>query len=175
VAAVVTNATPILHRIWDGLDNYDEGSVETLTLAVEAPLQAVKTASVRQAVGYYTVLSGAPPQAVTVAEVGAAANMRDPFISVWQALASGNSYEDALFAGRARIEAVVSNLANSSARQTGDLFVRKARLKVHGFERIPNIGACPWCQSVAGRIYKSADAADFGHDRCSCTAAPIFE
>lgn len=174
LAAVVANATPTMHRLWDGLPAYDEANVETLAVAAAPPLQAVKQASVRHSLGYYTVLAGVKPPTIKPAEVAATADMRDPFISTWLALKSGNSFEAALLAGRARVVAVVANLVNSTARQTGDLFVAKANLETAGWERITNRGACAWCESVAGQLYQSADSADFGHDRCACTAAPLF-
>jgi len=175
LAAVVDKATPTLHRIWDGLPAYDEANIETLAVATAAPLQTVKIASVRHSLGYYTALAGVSPPIVKPDEIAAVADMRDPFISVWLALKSGNSYEAALLGGRSRVEAVVANLVNSSARQTGDLFVAKTNLNPRGWERLPNRGACPWCLEVAGQTYQSADSADFGHDRCSCTAAPLFD
>lgn len=175
LTAVVDHTAPKIEQLWDDLDGYDEDSVETLALAAASPMQALKTHVVRQALGYYTILSGIRPPSVPVGDVRTTPSLRDPFISVWQALASGNSFPDALAAGRARIDAVVSNFANSSARQTGDLFVAKADLKPHGWERIPDAGACAWCEDVAGEIYSSADSADFGHDRCGCSAAPVFD
>lgn len=174
LAAVAANATPTMHRLWDGLPAYDEGNVETLAVAAKAPLQAVKTASVRHSLGYYTTLAGVRPPIIKPDEVAAVADMRDPFISTWLALKSGNSFEVALLAGRSRVEAVVANLVNSTARQTGDLFIAKTNLETAGWERITNRGACAWCEQVAGQIYASADSADFGHDRCGCTAAPLF-
>lgn len=174
IATAVDRTTPALHRIWDDLDDYDEDSVAALTKSAAGPMQALKTHAVTQALGYYTVLAGIRPPSVPAGEISTTANLRDPFISVWQALQSGNSFTDALAAGRARIDAVVSNFANSTARQTGDVFVAKARLEVRSWERITDAGACDWCEEVSGETYSSADAADFGHDRCACTAAPTF-
>lgn len=174
LSTVAARATPALHRAWDGLDGYDEGSVASLTASAASTMTAVKSTAVRAALGYYVVLAGVRPPQVTAAEVSTVPDLRAPFISMWQAFSSGNSYDDALAAGRARIEAVVSDFAVSSARQTGDVFVNKANLRVTGWERIPDGGACPWCEEVAQQTYSSADAADFGHDRCNCTAAPAF-
>lgn len=175
LSTVVVRTTPALQRAWDGLDDYDEHSVAVLTAKASNPLTAVKVVAIAQAVGFYTVVAGVRSPRVTAAEISTAANLRAPFISVWQVLASGNSYDDALAAGRSRIEAVVSDFAVSSARQAGDVFVAKANLRVHGWERIPDAKACAWCLSVAPGHYKSADSADFGHDGCGCTAALVFD
>lgn len=175
IANVIDRATPALHRAWDALDSIDEESVAVLTTGVTPTMAAVKQAAVRSATGYYSILSGARPPSILAAEIPTIANMRDPFISVWQSLAAGNDYTDALLAGRARIEAVVSDFAVSTTRQTGGVFVAKTGRNVGGWERIPDAGACDWCQDVAGQTYYSAETADFGHSRCACTAAPIFE
>lgn len=174
IASVVDRATPALQRAFDSLDDYDEASIAALTAKVTSNLTAVKATAVRSALGYYTVLAGVRPPTIAPGEVPTTANIRAPFISVWQALASGHSFEDARLAGRARIEAVAMDFAVSSARQTGDLFVAKAGLRVSGWDRIPEAGACDWCEQVAADTYPSAEAADFGHDRCQCTAAPAF-
>jgi hypothetical protein len=174
IATAVGRTTPGLQRAFDDLDDYNEDAVAILTRRAAPAITAIKTTAVRSALGYYTVLAGVRPPRVAIGDVSTVPNLRAPFISVWQALASGNSYTDALAAGRSRIEAVVSDFAVSSARQTGDVFVEKAGLHVAGWERIPDSGACAWCEEVAADTYSSAEAADFGHDRCQCTAAPAF-
>jgi hypothetical protein len=174
ITNVVGRATPALYRAWDDLDDYDEDSVDTLAAKAAPTLTAVKATAVRSAVGYYTVLAGVRPPRVATGDVSTAADMRAPFISTWQALASGNAYDAAVAAGRSRLEAVLSDFAVSASRQTGDVFVARANVRVHGWERITDSGACPWCEEVAGETYSSAEAADFGHDRCNCTAAPLI-
>ena len=174
IATIVARGAPIAQKAWDALDNYDESAIDDLIAATLPPMSAVRSSSIRQAAGYYTVLAGVKPPPIAVAEISAVPNMREPFISVWQALASGQPFEAAVSIGRSRLEAVTANLANTSARQTGDVFVAKAGLTVHGWQRITDPGACDWCQMVAENTYDSADSADFGHDRCGCTAAPNF-
>lgn len=163
-----------MQQAWDGLEGYDDTDIDEFVTKTTHAVATLKSTAVLTAAGYYTVLAGVRPPAIAVAEVTAGPNLREPFISYWQALSGGNSVVDALAIGRSRIEAVTTNLANSAARQTGDLFIAKADLTVHGWERIPDPGACDWCQMVAESTYDSADSADFGHDRCMCAAAPNF-
>lgn len=174
LATLVARGTAPIQRAWDDLDNYDEDAVATLTKAAATPLGTVKAATVRQSSGYYSVLSGRTAPPIALAEVAVVAALRSPFISTWQALASGNSFEAAKAAGRSRIEAVVADYTVSTSRQTGGVFVAKTNLRTVGWERIPNADACPWCEEVSGQLYSSSDAADFGHDRCACSAAPVF-
>lgn len=163
-----------MQKAWDDLEGYDAADVETFAAKSATSTTNLKSTAVLTAAGYYTVLAGVRPPPIAATEIGIGPNMREPFISYWQALAGGHLVAEALAIGRSRIEAVTTNLANSAARQTGDLFVAKAELTVHGWERIPDLEACDWCQMVADDTYASADAADFGHDRCMCAAAPNF-
>lgn len=172
---IISATVPKLQSAWDDLDNYDEGAVDELVTAAEKPLRSLKSAAVRQALGLYTVLAGVRPPAISVDEIPTVPDLRSPFISVWQALKSGTPYPEAVLAGRSRIEAVVSDFTVSSARQTGGVFVEKAHVHSNGWERIPDAGACAWCEEVAQQTYASADSADFGHDRCGCTATPAFD
>jgi len=174
LAAIIANTTPAVHRAFDNLTTYDEESINAFVAKAGPSLQAAKAASVRQAAAYYTLLAGITPPSIAPAEVVIVPNLRDPFISVWQALGSGLAYTAALDAGRARVEAVVSNFTVSTARQTGDVFVAKAHLPAPRWERIPDGGACDWCLEAANDTYDSAESADFGHDRCGCTVSMIL-
>lgn len=174
ILAITDRTAPVLQKMWDDLDTYDEDTVAVFERKTGASMLAVKAVAMRQATGYYSVLTTVRPPPIAVADLAIRPDLRQPFIAYWQALAGGQPWESAVAAGRSRIEAVVSNLANSSARQTGDLFVAKTRLSVRGWERITDAEPCDWCVSVADQVYSSAESADFGHDRCGCTAAPLF-
>lgn len=172
IATVTERTAPSVQRVWDGLDNYDEESIPTLAAKSAQSMSTLKAASFTAASGFYATLTGRQARNLRAAHVSAEAAFRDPFIATWRAFKEGRSYDEAVAAGRSRVEAIVANLANSTARQTGDAFVRTAGIKADGWERVTNPGACEWCQQVAGNTYGSADSADFGHDRCGCTAVP---
>lgn len=175
LSTIAGRATVLGQRAWAGLDTYDEDDIDAFAQAASPAASALKTAAVAAAVGYYATLLGSRPQRVIPTAIDAVPAFRDPFISVWQALKNGHPYPEAVAAGRARVDAVMVNLANTTARRTGDYVATKAGATTVGWERITNRGACEWCQLVAGQTYHSASSADFGHDRCGCTAVPVFD
>lgn len=163
-----------LQPAWNALSEYNEADIPTFAKQATPILTAAKTVAVHHAGAYYALTAGVAPAGISVATIATQPDLRAPFISVWQALKSGNPYEDAVAAGEGRLDAISRDLITSSARQTGDEVVSKAGLRVVGWERIPDDGACPWCEEVAPGFYLTAESADFGHDRCGCTADPIF-
>lgn len=169
----MTRALPTLERHWGDLANYDAASVDVFAEATRPAFTAVKGAVLDQSTGFYSILSGRAVPVMNIAEIAVVPAVREPFISVWQAFKAGRSYADAVEAGRLRLDAVVVNLASSTARQAGDLFASKTGLSSR-WRRTPDSGACDWCLLIAGQSYKTADSADFGHDRCKCTAIPDF-
>lgn len=172
---ISNSAAPRVQRAWRALDTYDESDIETFATAAAPTFGAAKTAAVRQAAGYYALTAGIRTVGVTAKSVPVVADPREPFISTWQALKSGRPYDEAVEAGNLRIEAVVSDLVESSARQTGDVVVEQAGLRIVGWERIPDDGACPYCEEVAPGFYSSAETADaVSHNNCGCSVEPIY-
>lgn len=163
-----------LQPAWAALSDYDEDQIPAFTAKATPILTAAKNVAVRHAVAFYALAAGIAPLAVPLDAIPVEPDLREPFISVWLALKSGSSLTDAIAAGSGRLDAVSRNLITSSARQTGDQVVKRAGLKIVGWERVPDDDACPWCESVAPGFYLSAESADFGHDRCGCTAEPIY-
>lgn len=174
LVTVGAHAGDRLSRVWDSLDAYDEDQIPEFTRKADPVLAAAKTVAVHHAVAYYSIVAGIAPIAISAAAVTVVPNLREPFISTWLALKGGASIEDAIAAGAGRTDAVARNFVTSSARQTGDQVVQAAGLKVAGWERVPDGNACPWCLEVAPGFYTSAESADFGHDRCSCSAEPLL-
>jgi hypothetical protein len=117
LTTIAGRATVLGQRAWAGLDTYDEEDIDAFAQAATPATNALKTAAVAVAVGYYVTLLGTRPQRVIPAAIDAVPAFRDPFISVWQALKSGRPYAEAIAAGQARVDAVMVNLANTSARQ----------------------------------------------------------
>lgn len=159
---------------WANLDSYDEDQIPDFTRKATPILHGAKRAAVHHAAAYYSLTTGVAPVGVPFDAVPAAPDLREPFISTWRALASGAVLVAAVEAGAGRLDAVARNLVTSASRQTGDVVVDKAGLKVIGWERVPDDAACEWCLTVAPGFYTTAETADFGHDRCGCTAEPIL-
>lgn len=165
---------PQLGRAWSGLDAYNEADIETFTTNTAPTLTAAKFAAVRQAAGYYALTAGVRAVAIPATQIAVTPDTRAPFIATWLALKNGAPLDVAVENGASRLGAMVDNLVTSSARQTGDVVVEKAGLKIVGWERVPDGNACPWCLEVSPGFYTSAESADFGHDNCGCSAEPIY-
>lgn len=174
IATIGGKAARLTSAAWGGLSAYDEADVATFAARTASTLAAAKAAAVQAGVGYYATLVQFRPPAVNVRDVPVTADPREPFIAYWNALKGGNSFESALESGSARAEAVARNLATSASRQAGDVALRESGQQVDGWERVPDSGACDWCLLVAGQVYNTAESADFGHDRCGCSASPLI-
>lgn len=174
LAAIGETSSPKLARMWEQLPAYDEANIEEFARKATPVMTAAKFAAVRQAAGYYALAAGVRPVGVKPDDVLTEFDPREPFISTWNALKGGLPFEVAVAAGLGRADALVRDFVTSSARQTGDIVVERTGTKVVGWERVPDGGACPWCLEVAPGFYHTAESADFGHERCGCTAEPIF-
>lgn len=164
-----------LQPAWNALPSYDETDIPTFTSKAAPILTAAKSAAIHHAAAFYTLTAGIAPIGITVAAVTIQPDLREPFISVWQALKSGRPYDEAVNAGSLRIDAVAGDLVESSARLTGDAVVEKAGLRIVGWERIPDDTACPYCEEIAPGFYSSAESADApSHNNCGCSVEPIF-
>lgn len=173
VARIGDRAAALTARQWAELGSYDEADVETFARAVEPTLSAAKRSAVLTGVAYYAVRARLlRPPTIAADLVPVAADPREPFIAYWRALKMGN--RAALESGIGRAAALARNLATSSARQSGDVLYREAGREPRYWVRVPDGDACAWCQDVAGGTYHSAESADFGHDRCGCSAEPEF-
>lgn len=169
-----TRTSPALARAWTGLDAYNEADIEAFTTKTAPALNAAKFAAVRQAAGYYALTAGVRAVGVKADLITTQPDTRAPFIATWLALKNGTPFEEALTNGASRLDAVADNFIVSSARQTGDVVAERAGLQIRGWERVPDGDTCPWCLEVSPGFYTSAESADFGHDRCGCSAEPIY-
>lgn len=174
IALIGARAARLTAAQWASLPGYDEADVPRFTAGTRAALQAAHAAAVHTGVGYYATLAQIRAPSVKVTDVPYTADPREPFIAYWRALAGGNSPEAALQSGAARAEAVARNLSTSSARRAGDVTFRKADVQVDGWGRDPDARACPWCLTVADGVFRTAESADFGHDRCGCSVSPLI-
>jgi hypothetical protein len=164
----------LLASVWDGLDGYDEADVDDFEARSRPPLAAAKRVAVASSVAYFSTLAQIRPAAIEPGDVPVPVETREPFIAYWAALKNGHPVEAALESGRGRAAAIAANFVVSAARRTGDHATASAEVDVIGFERVANRGACTWCRARSGTVYDTAEAADYGHDRCHCSAAPVF-
>jgi hypothetical protein len=96
---------------------------------------------------------------------------RGPFIRSWSALGSGIEFSDAILIGAAQADAIGRNATVSTARQAADAATSE---QIVGWYRVLDADPCDWCRMVSTRVYKTAQTADFGHDRCGCGVTPAL-
>lgn len=173
LARINAQSTPALVSLWNNLPGYDEANVAEFERRAAKTLTPTKTATVAHAVAFYALTAGVRPPSIIAQHVPVEPDTRGPFIQTWSALKHGDTYEGAVLAGAARAEALVTNFISSTSRQTGAEVFRAFDVRPEWI-RDPEPDACDWCLEAAQSTYSSAEATDFGHDRCSCIGVPAF-
>jgi hypothetical protein len=165
---------------WDDLATHNEADVAGFVDDVVPNIVTVQAVAAQLTDGYLAALMRRPPLGVDLEDLTGAAVRngtdpaevyRRPFVTTWTALKRGASPADALAAGRARLEATAAmDIALSSraaAREVG-----RADPNIAGFQRVPDGGACEFCEMAAGQRYNTDDLMPL-HNRCGCTVEPI--
>ena len=160
-----------LAAVWDGLGSYGQDDIERF-LVLSAPiLRGAKQSSIAASTALFAIAMGVPPPAVNSLDVEVDPRIDHPFLATWHAVAEGRPNDEAIAAGRSQAQAVAADYVQQVARRTGDVAARQANVRTT-WRRVPNAGACQWCQTIAGQRYRTAESADFGHDRCYCHVMP---
>lgn len=162
----------VLVTAWNNLPSYDEVNVEEFTVATAPALAGAQNAAVALSAGFFAMSLGVPPVGVDPAEVGVEPDIRGPFRAAWHALAMGRPFDEAVRVGRSTAEAVGFDFVQHSARRTGDTVAARSGLDVR-WRRVPGSKSCDWCREVAGSHYRTAESADFGHERDDCDVLPV--
>ena len=157
--------------IWDGLGSYGEDDIERFMRLAAPTLAGAKRSSVAASTAIFALALDITPPSVRMDDVDVAPRTDHPFLATWHAAAEGRPNEEAVAAGRSQAQAIAADFVQQTARRTGDVVAREANVRTR-WRRVPNAGACQWCQAVAGQTYHSAASADFGHDRCFCHVMP---
>lgn len=170
IASIGESTAPKLTALWlDIGPSFDDA--EQFEAEAERIIGTPKAAAVRLSVALYSTLLEARPPTIAPSAVRLPDRLREPSIAFWRAINQGHPEADALASGAARAEAVARDLITSAGRRTGDLVT--ARTEHYGqWRRITDSGACDWCRGMTRHLWNSAEAADFGHDRCGCTPVP---
>ncbi len=159
-------------RAWDGLGSWDDLDVARLAEVVAPSAELAQTAVATRATGFYSAILEVRAPFVRLAELGVALDYRQAFTAHWHALAEGRPFDEALSAGRSAAEAQADRFLTTTARRVGDSVARSTGQRVR-WRRVPEPKACRWCLTVAGQLYRTAESADFGHDRCHCDPVPV--
>lgn len=171
-AQITTRSGLIVLGIWDDLGSWNRADIERFEELTAPTISAAKKAAVTLAVGLYAAILQRRPPSLPIEAIEATFNSETPFTAVWHGLKEGRPFDEALASGRSTVDAELGRFVNSASRRTGDHVTEAAGVDV-AWRRIPSAKACPWCVTVAGQLYKTSETADFGHDRCDCTAVPV--
>lgn len=158
---------------WGKLPSYDEADVEEFEALAAPSLGAGQAASVALSAAFFALVLDLPPVGVDPSEVGITPDTRGPFRATWHALAMGRPFEEAVTVGRSTAQAVGFDFVQSSARRTGDAVAARSGVGVR-WQRVPGAKSCDWCRRVAGNHYRTAESADFGHERDDCDVVPVL-
>lgn len=171
-ALIATRTGRKVESAWDQLGSWNREDIERFMTKVDPHITAAKRAAFVLAVGFCARILQSRPPALTVASIDATFNPESGFTATWHALSEGRPFDEALTVGRSAATAQVDRFVASTARRTGDHVATATRQRV-AWKRVPSASACPFCVSASGQTYKTSETADFGHDRCGCTAVPV--
>lgn len=161
----------LLVAAWNGLPSYDETDIEAFE-ETTAPLTAgAKRAAVALSAGFFALALGVRPAAVDPDAVDITPDTTGPFHAMWHAFTMGRPYDEALQVGRSTAQAAGWDFVQRTARRTGD-HVAEASGRTVKWKRMPTGKSCDWCRLVAGQTYRTAESADFGHERDDCDVVP---
>lgn len=161
-----------LAALWDRYENYDSADRDDYVTQATPILLGAKASTVATSAAMFALaLNLRRPPAVRARDVDVEPNPDYPFLAFWHALNEGRPREEALAAGRSQAEATGADFVQRTARRTGDAAAKASGRRVR-FERRPESGACDWCIDAADQTYRTAESADFGHDRCFCDVVP---
>ncbi len=156
-----------LANVWDSLDGYSDDEqwlarATPVLAAGQSRAISLQIASLEAILGVQ--LAYDRPALLQKAAI----DISQPFIALATALRDGHPFDDAVTAGADRAQTVGESGVTWAARAANTA----ADQHVSGWERVPDGGACDWCQLVAEQTYSTADSASFGHDRCACDVIP---
>lgn len=94
-----------------------------------------------------------------------------PFVGVWSDLAKHTPWQDAVNAGRERVEGMAAMDVQNAMRHTLRA-VGEAEPTILGWARAPDPDACPFCKLIAGRRYLTKELLPV-HPRCRCSVIAV--
>lgn len=161
----------LLVAAWDGLGSYDEPDIKRYVERTAPILAGAKSAAVGLSAAFFALTLGIRPVAVSPRSVDIEPDTAGPFRAMWHAFAMGRPFEEALGVGRSTAQAVGFDFVQSTARRTGGVVAEMSGRTVR-WRRHTTGKSCSWCVGMTGHTFATADAADFGHERCDCDVIP---
>lgn len=157
---------------WDNLTNHDRQNVDEFVEVTAPALNGAKAAAVSLSAAFFALTLDVPPVGIDPADVDITPDTNGPFHATWHALAMGRPIDEAIRVGRSTAQAAGFDFIQRSARRTGDHVAAASGIEVR-WARIPGAKSCDWCRSVAHDNYRTAESADFGHERDDCDVVPV--
>jgi hypothetical protein len=89
-----------------------------------------------------------------------------PFLRHWHDLKEGQSWQDSVDGGASQAEAIGERSTRDGA---GEQFDHPPKgVKIIGWQRVVQVDACEWCQTVATQMYRTRESGSQSHDHCKC-------
>lgn len=156
---------------WNRLGSWDRRDIARFEDATATPLAGIKTATVALSAAFFALYLDEPPPGVDPDLIDVTLYSEGPFLAAWHALSGGRPFQEAITVGASAASAVGYDFVQHTARRTGDHSAEATGRDVR-WKRVPGAKACDWCRSVARDDYRTAESADFGHERDDCIVVP---
>lgn len=161
----------LLVATWNRLGSWDRTDIERFEEVTAAPLAGVKTATVALSAAFFALYLDETPPGIDPDQIDVTPYTAGPFLARWHALSEGRPAAEALRVGASAASATGYDFVQHTARRTGDHAAEATGRDVR-WRRVPGGKACDWCRMVAGDHYRTAESADFGHERDDCIVVP---
>lgn len=157
------------------MSGYDEADIPVFLQAAVPIVRAGQSASARATSAFLARSSGSRPKPLDLGAVTGAAVRngvdpdvvyRRPFTDIYRMLKNGSQWQDAVNAGRARAVSSAATDVQLAMRQTL-VEVGTQDERIVGYARVPDSGACEFCQLIAGQRYTTEDLLPV-HSNCGC-------
>src|ERR1044072_6749026 len=165
--------------IWADLPGYDRENVdEWLSKVVPVVLTSQRAAVARTEACLAQAIGRQPLGVNPVAIIGGVRGdtspdqvYERPFVTLWTKLGAGVDFNAAVSAA---LERATSSAATDVQMAMRDTLreVGEADDLILGYQRVPDGGACQFCQLVSGQRYRTEDLMPI-HNNCGCGGEPI--
>lgn len=157
---------------WTQLPHYNQEQVDQFLSTVIPVTAAANRQSVMLTEAFLARALGRLPVGVNADQIVAGIRngttpeqvYKRPFVTVWSALGKGTPWEQAVRMGRDRATSAAMTDVQLSFTHTLQA-VGTSDDRITGYERVPDAGACEFCQTAAGQIYHTDNLMPL-HDRC---------
>lgn len=173
-ARLRTIAAAAAASAWNSLPGYDEEHVDQWLSTIVPLIAATQRQSVALTEAFIARSIRRQPLGISPDKIlgelrggiDPAEVYRRPFVTVWSALGNGKEWQAAVAAGLARTTATAATDVQLAMRDTLRV-VGEADDLVVGYQRVPDGGACEFCQLVAGQRYRTDQLMPI-HAHCGC-------